>query len=679
MTQTPLPEQERKFARIQVRRDNSEQWNAAALPYAKLLDGEIGLETDTGRFKIGDGESGWSALPYWDRNTGKIVIDEEKPDESQYELGQLWFSTVANELRILLDDAVGVKVWSVVSIPISNQGDYGKLSSELESVLERLQKLQDDVMAMGNTWFDGQWEMAFNTLNVGELQLTCEVGNGIPTLYSEATEIKINQTDSDNRNFNFSELKVGTYLRLSDSFGKTIYQITEDRSAGRVKADGTGGGIYGIAHVHSDLDTNIPYPGNGDKFYVQAISAGQKDVSPEDYVLKDPKGESQAIESGAFAIKGDGTHEGSTAEEKSIQTKESVDAAIKAFEDGTLEDKHYAVYDGDNTWTGKNDYKEYPTSDVEQTAEPEKVQGPTDIMNQLVRYQTVVDYLKAHPNGDDALSNYLNKEEGGDVNSRVNISAKDDGFALTVHNTASNTSKNSIFQVSGGNNWSRFRVRNDGTVQAGHKAEYPFIASEPHDVLTKAYTDNCFKYSDFKNGPTSWENGLERAGTCWRQSSSKDTRTIYFSMIKIGGGMFLPPWTDSYTGEDPADSYKVKVPVDIYYKQDPPDWPDSLDPKHGTKSAKQIKPSTKELTDEELEVDSMSQSDQYFNKKYVWPNGLTLYRRTHLVSIVQETYNKGGHTSPNEKKRWYLPVLKLTLDEAPILTTGTEYYFHFGA
>ena len=42
-------------------------------------------------------------------------------------------------------------------------------------------------------------------------------------------------------------------------------------------------------------------------------------------------------------------------EEHSV--KESVDAAIKAFEDGTLADKHYAVKDGDNTWTGKNDYK----------------------------------------------------------------------------------------------------------------------------------------------------------------------------------------------------------------------------------------------------------------------------------------------------------------------------------
>ena len=45
------------------------------------------------------------------------------------------------------------------------------------------------------------------------------------------------------------------------------------------------------------------------KFYVQAVSAGQKDLNPADYVLKDPKGEAQAIETGAFAIKGDGTHE----------------------------------------------------------------------------------------------------------------------------------------------------------------------------------------------------------------------------------------------------------------------------------------------------------------------------------------------------------------------------------
>ena len=46
---------------IQLRRDTSAQWSANN---PVLLDAEVGVETDSGKFKIGDGSSTWSALPY---------------------------------------------------------------------------------------------------------------------------------------------------------------------------------------------------------------------------------------------------------------------------------------------------------------------------------------------------------------------------------------------------------------------------------------------------------------------------------------------------------------------------------------------------------------------------------------------------------------------------------------
>ena len=62
-------ETERQFARIQIRRDLAEKWEAAtAQTVAKLLDGEIGIESDTGRFKIGNGEDDWSKI--WSIGTG---------------------------------------------------------------------------------------------------------------------------------------------------------------------------------------------------------------------------------------------------------------------------------------------------------------------------------------------------------------------------------------------------------------------------------------------------------------------------------------------------------------------------------------------------------------------------------------------------------------------------------
>ena len=52
--------------RIQVRRGSLSQWNAASgvLGQGILYQGELGYETDTGRFKIGDGSTAWGTLSY---------------------------------------------------------------------------------------------------------------------------------------------------------------------------------------------------------------------------------------------------------------------------------------------------------------------------------------------------------------------------------------------------------------------------------------------------------------------------------------------------------------------------------------------------------------------------------------------------------------------------------------
>jgi hypothetical protein len=48
--------------RILLRRDSSVNWDEAN---PVLLEGEPGYETDTGKMKIGDGSSTWSALDYY--------------------------------------------------------------------------------------------------------------------------------------------------------------------------------------------------------------------------------------------------------------------------------------------------------------------------------------------------------------------------------------------------------------------------------------------------------------------------------------------------------------------------------------------------------------------------------------------------------------------------------------
>jgi hypothetical protein len=47
--------------RIQIRRDTAANWTSAN---PTLSQGEIGLETDTDKFKLGDGSTAWSSLAY---------------------------------------------------------------------------------------------------------------------------------------------------------------------------------------------------------------------------------------------------------------------------------------------------------------------------------------------------------------------------------------------------------------------------------------------------------------------------------------------------------------------------------------------------------------------------------------------------------------------------------------
>ena len=49
--------------KLQVRRGTASDWNAVASTVT-LLSGEIGYETDTGNFKIGDNSTLWGSLPY---------------------------------------------------------------------------------------------------------------------------------------------------------------------------------------------------------------------------------------------------------------------------------------------------------------------------------------------------------------------------------------------------------------------------------------------------------------------------------------------------------------------------------------------------------------------------------------------------------------------------------------
>ena len=58
--------------RIQIRRDTTANW-ASANP--TLAEGELGLDTDSGEYKLGDGSTAWDSLPVHINGESQISLN----------------------------------------------------------------------------------------------------------------------------------------------------------------------------------------------------------------------------------------------------------------------------------------------------------------------------------------------------------------------------------------------------------------------------------------------------------------------------------------------------------------------------------------------------------------------------------------------------------------------------
>jgi hypothetical protein len=73
---------------IQFRRDTAANWTSAN---PVLAEGELGLETDTGAYKIGDGTSNWNGLTYreFTGETQSLILDQQSTDLSAAPAGKM--------------------------------------------------------------------------------------------------------------------------------------------------------------------------------------------------------------------------------------------------------------------------------------------------------------------------------------------------------------------------------------------------------------------------------------------------------------------------------------------------------------------------------------------------------------------------------------------------------------
>lgn len=115
--------------KIQIRNDTKNNWTTQN---PVLLKGEMGVETDTRKFKFGDGVSDWKTLEYASA-TGAIIMNKAPtPTDSGYDVGAMWVDTAANKAYLLFNNTINQAVWKRLVTPddLSDLGAGDMLKSQ---------------------------------------------------------------------------------------------------------------------------------------------------------------------------------------------------------------------------------------------------------------------------------------------------------------------------------------------------------------------------------------------------------------------------------------------------------------------------------------------------------------------------------------------------------------------
>lgn len=147
--------------RIALKVDSAENWVSSVLI---LLKGEIGIESDTGKFKIGDGVKRYSELPYAAQKPNVTSTVNPSTSDTGYDVGQLWLNTSSGASFILQSNTPN-PTW----IQLANQSDiqnanFGDMKKELydtnaDGSVDKADSLKsgDSFLTINDTNTDGLW------------------------------------------------------------------------------------------------------------------------------------------------------------------------------------------------------------------------------------------------------------------------------------------------------------------------------------------------------------------------------------------------------------------------------------------------------------------------------------------------------------------------------------------
>lgn len=115
--------------KIQIRNDVANTWKTTN---PVLLKGEMGIETDTRKFKFGDGVSTWTELDYASAQAAVVMNKAPTPTDSGYDIGVIWIDTAGNKAYVLFNNTSNNAIWKQMVTPddLSDLGAGDMLKSQ---------------------------------------------------------------------------------------------------------------------------------------------------------------------------------------------------------------------------------------------------------------------------------------------------------------------------------------------------------------------------------------------------------------------------------------------------------------------------------------------------------------------------------------------------------------------
>lgn len=140
-----------------MRNDTAANW---ASKNPTLVAGELGVETDTRKFKVGDGVTAWTSLKYGGGGNVEIKTVAPTTADTDYDIGTLWVDVTNKHAYLLFAKTDAAATW-VGLLDSSGSIDAAKLADEAKK-LQTPRNITIAGAVVSNTQtFDGSEDVAF--------------------------------------------------------------------------------------------------------------------------------------------------------------------------------------------------------------------------------------------------------------------------------------------------------------------------------------------------------------------------------------------------------------------------------------------------------------------------------------------------------------------------------------